>query len=119
MKLVIAAIKTYLSGLAAEYPPTGENYWPAAAHMSERALCGRFIAALNSSQYEYEEERPSPRMLDWRAWTPEIMDALGRVSTRFAWTVCQTSTKHACPEKDHYRMNYVEMGKDLADLINL
>jgi len=117
MNLVIAEIKMYLFGLIAQWPPTGGQYFLEAAHLGEWSLCGRLIATLdNVRPDESDKEKYTRRMLDWRGWTSDIMDEMGRVSAKFSWAVCYAGTHHAGRNKDK-GIYYEGMGGELAKLM--
>lgn len=116
MKLVLATIKSHLFRLSAEYPPSGAEYFLEAARMSEWALCGRLTASFVQDPWQSQEVR---KMLDTRGWTPGIMDDLTRVSTRFAWAVCQTGTKHGNRGSGLNYISYDSMREDLARLMSM
>jgi len=117
MKSVVAEIKMFLFSLIAQWPPKGGEFVLEAAQLGEWSLCGRLVASLNiarrDEEYEVKEMR---RMLDWRGWTPDIMDELGRVGARFSWAVCYAGTHHSGQNK-HQRISYESLGQELARLM--
>jgi hypothetical protein len=117
MKFVTASIKNHLFALAAQYPPEGAGYCLVAAHLSEWALCGRLIETIGQDEdgHPTSGEKRMWRMLVWRGWTPEIIEALGKVSLRFVWAVCQAGTRHA--RSNLAQISYHDMGEDLAKLM--
>lgn len=123
MKLVIHSIKMCLFGFIAQFPPRGGEHCMIAAHLGEWVLCLRLIESLDEWQGpDLDDEGEYPpvklhmrKMLDWRGWTPEIMDTLGKVSTRFTWAICQAGTHNTTTRAD--RIDYKSMGRDLASLM--
>lgn len=117
MTLIILTIRSYLFGLAIQYPPAGGGYCLVAAHMSEWTLCGRLVASLGAPN-QSPRGVLMRRMLDWRGWTPEIMATLGKVDSKFVRAVCQAGTKHAGEKNGVEFIEYQGMGRDLAWLMN-
>jgi hypothetical protein len=119
IKSVISAIKVFLFGLATQYPPDGGKHCVEAAHLGEWALCGRLVETLE----EWREDEPNGtmdtrRMLDWRGWTPDIIDMLELVSRRFLWAVSQAGSKNVRNRSyGSGRIDYSGMGEDLANLM--
>jgi hypothetical protein len=116
MKSIVAAIKVYLFGLAAQHPPNGGEHIIEAGLLREWALCGRLIASLDVTQSdEYGALVDMRRMMDWRGWTSLDMQMLRDVNPRFEWAVCKAGTKHAGANKSE-RISYEPMGEDVAKL---
>ena len=116
MKLVSEKIRYHLFSIATQYPPSGGHLWLAAAHMSEWALCGRLVASICTG-HQGPLAVLTRKMLDWRGWTPGTVLELGRVSSKFLWSVCQAGAKQHIPGATANYINYQGMGEDLAKLM--
>jgi hypothetical protein len=112
------AIKLHLFDLASEFPPDGGRHVLVAATLAEWNLCGRLVIALDGWQGNtwIEESDRMRKVLDWRAWTPEIMRELSQISEKFLWAVCQVGTKHA-RAVGYGGISYADMGPDLARIM--
>jgi hypothetical protein len=115
MASVLTAIKVYLYDLAVQYTPQGGEYVMVAASLKEWVLCGRLLANLQKAS-NYKEEVKMRRMMDWRGWTPKIMEELYSIGTKFTWAVCQAGTKSATSD-GRGRIDYKAMGEELANLM--
>jgi len=114
---VVIAIKLHLFSLAAQYPTYGGEYVLVAASLKEWDLCGRLIGSLEYSRdFETGEVINMRREMDWRGWTPAMIEELGKIGPKFAWAVCRAGTKCATLE-GRGRIDYVAMGQELARLM--
>ena len=85
---MIIAIKLHLFSLAAQYPPAGGEYVLVAARLKEWGLCGRLFGSLeHSSDYDCGYVTDMRREMDWRGWSPAMIEELGRIGHKFAWAV--------------------------------
>jgi len=109
------AIKLHLFELASEFPPMGGRHVLVAATLEEWNLCGRLVMGLDAWQGNgwIDCDEHMRQMLDWRGWTPEIIQELSKISEKFLWAVCQVGTKHA-RAAGHGGISYAAMGPDLA-----
>ena len=117
MKIMIAAIKAFLFDSVTQYPPTGWQHILVAAVLGEWALCGRLIATLNHDMHnERDDVKEMRRMMDWRGWRQDDLDALTQVGAKFVWAVCRAGMKHAGAKMDQ-RIDYEAMREDVAKLM--
>jgi len=118
IRSVITTITDYLFDLETQSPQAGGQrgqYWLVAAHLSEWALCGRFVASLgkdNGTRVEYMR-----KMVNRRKWTSSMETAVESVSIWFAWAVWEASTKNGDARYQSERFDYEVMGEDLAKLM--
>jgi hypothetical protein len=114
---IIDSVRLHLFDLAAQFPAVGGNFALEAAALGEWDLFGRLVMTLDEAFVSGGDDVGQQRMrrkLDWRGWTPKIMQELSKINENLPWAVCQIGTKYAGASRRD-TISYKAMGPDLAN----